>query len=411
MVKSLRHIPPPGEKRIAMRVTAGAERALRGGHPWVFDQAIQSQSHEGRAGDLAVVFDKGRKFLGIGLYDPHSPIRVRVLAYGKPTPINQETFRGRLEEAARKREDLPGDTTGYRLVHGANDGLPGLVIDRYEATLVVKLYTAAWLPHLNDLLPPLVELVSPERLVLRLSRGVQKQQESLYGLDDGDLLLGDLPDGPLLFKENGLIFEVDPFRGHKTGFYLDQRENRERAGKLSVGMSVLNLFAYTGGFSIYAARGGAREVTSVDTSNPALAAAQRNFAHNQDIPGVETCQHRVIQGDVFDALPRLAAKGLAFDMVIIDPPAFAKREAEINRAIQAYQRLTHLGLKVLKPGGILVQASCSSRVGAKDFFHAVNGAARSTGRPLVEIERTGHPSDHPVGFKEGAYLKCLFARG
>ncbi len=209
----------------------------------------------------------------------------------------------------------------------------------------------------------------------------------------------------VLFKENGLTFEADPIHGQKTGFFLDQRENRLRVQKLSKGKSVLNVFAYTGGFSVYAARGGAKEVVSVDVSQQALEAAVRNMEHNK----LTNVHHETIAEDAFDALAKMKSQNRLFDMVIIDPPMFAQSEKQIVSALAAYHKLTRLGLGVLKKGGTLVQASCSSRVDAESFFDAVNKTARDSGRRLTEIERTGHAFDHPIGFNEGAYLKCLFA--
>ena len=253
------HIPPPSERRLALRVTAAAQYALRGGHPWLFDQAILSQSGEGRPGDLAVIFDDRKRFLAIGLYDPTSPLRVRVLQHGEPAPVDHAWLRSRLAAAAALRFSLSTTgTTGYRLVHGENDGLPGLVIDRYEQTLVVKLYTLAWIPRLADLLPVLEELVPAHSIVLRLTRAVSARPEFLYGLADGSILAGAPPDGPVLFSENGLRFEADVVHGQKTGFFLDQRDNRARVEALAAGRRTLNVFAYTGGFSLYAARAARR---------------------------------------------------------------------------------------------------------------------------------------------------------
>ncbi len=407
---ALAHIPGPADRRIALRVTPAAERSLRRGHPWLFDRAIRRQSHEGRAGDLAVIFDRKRRFLAVGLYDPHSPIRVRILHHGKPAAINRDWFEARLAAAVQLRAPLLKEaTTGYRLVHGENDGLPGLVVDRYDRTLVLKLYTPAWLPHLRDVLPALARVSPAERLVLRLGRAAQEQPQALHGLSDGVILSGPALDGPVLFLENGLRFEANPVRGQKTGFFLDQRENRARVEKLAADKTVLDLFAYTGGFSLYAARGGARVVVSLDASEPALAAAARNFALNRRHPSVAAATHELLAEDAFEALARLGKSRRRFDVVIVDPPAFARRQAQVARALRAYEQLTRLSLGVLRPGGTLVQASCSSRVSAEEFFETVNRAAAQTGRPLREIERTGHPLDHPVGFKEGAYLKCLFA--
>ena len=403
-------IPGPGARRVAVRVTPAAERALRQGHPWLFEQAVRQQSHDGQPGDLAVAFDRRRRFLAVGLYDPSSPIRVRILQRGNPATIDREWFRSRLAAAAQLRASLPGrGTTGYRLVHGENDGLPGLVVDRYGRTLVLKLYTPAWIPHLRDVLPALADVFPAERLVLRLGRAVQARPQHLYGLSDGMVLSGPDLDGPVAFRENGLCFEADPVHGQKTGFFLDQRENRARVEGLAAGKTVLDVFAYTGGFSVYAARGGARTVVSLDVSQPALAAAARNLALNRDHPSVAVAAHELLAGDAFETLAELRQGGRRFDLVIIDPPAFARGQAQVARALSAYGQLTHLGLGVLRPGGTLVQASCSSPVGAEPFFATVNQAAAQAGRPLREIERTGHPLDHPVTFPEGTYLKCLFA--
>lgn len=407
------HIPRPSGRRIAVRVTPAAEQAVRRGHPWLFDHAIRQQSRAGAPGDLAVIFDCKRRFLAVGLYDPDSPIRVRILQRGEPAPIDRDWFRARLMAAAQLRSPLlkKGDTTGYRLVHGENDGLPGLVIDRYDRTLVLKLYTLAWLPHLYDVLSALADVAPAERLVLRLGRTVQERPRHLHGSSDGAVLFGPALDGPVVFRENGLRFESDPVHGQKTGFFLDQRDNRARVEKLASGKTVLNVFAYTGGFSLYAARGGAKAITSIDMSRPALAAAVRNFALNRHHPSVAAAAqtHEVLAQDAFEALRRLGQRGRRFDLVIIDPPAFAKKQAEVKRALAAYERLTRLGLGVSQPGGTLALSSCSSRVNADQFFATVRRAAAQAGRPLREIERTGHPLDHPVGFKEGAYLKCIFA--
>jgi 23S rRNA (cytosine1962-C5)-methyltransferase len=392
-----------------VRVTAAAERALRGGHPWLFEGSIREQSREGRPGDLAVVFDRRGRFLAVGLYDPLSVIRVRLLQHRDPAPIDRHWFYARLAAAHQRRAPLRDqDIDGYRVVHGENDGLPALVVDRYAGTLVLKLYTAAWLPHLRDVLPALLDVVPAERVVLRLGRAVRAHQEYLHGLREG-VLLGPPLEGPVVFREYGLRFEVDPIHGQKTGFFLDQRENRRRVEQRARGKSTLNVFAYSGAFSVYAARGGAPRALSVDQSEPALEAARRNFERNRDHPAVAAAEHRVLAGDAFEMLEALAGQGRRFDLVIIDPPAFATRQDEVAGALAAYRRLTRMGLAVLSPGGTLVTASCSRPVERDAFFAAVHRAAGEAGRPLRELERTGHPLDHPIGFPEGAYLKCLFA--
>jgi 23S rRNA (cytosine1962-C5)-methyltransferase len=406
----LSELPKPAVQRIALRITAPAERALKQGHPWIFDQSITEQSHEGAPGDLAVIFDGKRRFLGVGLYDPTSTIRVRVLQKIKPAAIDTNWFIEKIKTADAIRNPLTKqDTNGYRLVHGENDGLPGLVIDRYAETLVLKIYTPAWVPHLKDVLSALEQTQSFNHLILRLSRLLNKQTDDLHGLTDGITLTAQTPEGLILFKENGITFECDPINGQKTGFFLDQRENRERVRELSKGKSVLNVFSYTGGFSLYAADGGAKEVVSVDFSTPATQATLRNIEHNQNKPNVKNAKFETLDQDAFEALAQMKASGRQFDIVILDPPMFAQNQSQVETALTAYRRLTHLGLDVLKRGGILVQASCSSRVSTVEFFDAIHQSARETGRPLEEIERTGHALDHPITYKEGAYLKCLFA--
>jgi 23S rRNA (cytosine1962-C5)-methyltransferase len=245
--------------------------------------------------------------------------------------------------------------------------------------------------------------------MLRLSREAQARPADLHELADGMALVGDAPNGPVMFGENGLRFAADLLRGQKTGFFLDQRDNRARVERLAAGRRTLNVFAYTGGFSLYAARGGAPTVTSVDISAGALADAERNFALNRDDPGVAAAQHVTLAGDAFRVLADLRAQGRKFDLVIVDPPALAVREGQAAGALDAYARLTRLALGVAAPGGALMLASCSARVPSDDFYAAVLRAATMAGRPLTEIERTGHALDHPIGFPEGAYLKALFA--
>lgn len=245
--------------------------------------------------------------------------------------------------------------------------------------------------------------------MLRLSRQLAAQPDYLYGLSDGTVLAGEPITGPVLFEENGLRFEADVRQGQKTGFFLDQRDNRARVEKLAAGRRTLNVFAYTGGFSLYAARAGAPDILSVDASAPALEAAQRNFALNAHLATVAAARHKVLTADAFAALAGLRQRGQRFDLVIVDPPALAHRAEDAHRALRVYGHLAALALSVTAPGGVLVMSSCSSRVAAPSFFATVNRVARHKGRPLQELERTGHPIDHPIGFPEGAYLKCLFA--
>jgi 23S rRNA (cytosine1962-C5)-methyltransferase len=396
-----------------LRVVPPAERHLRDGHPWLYDTSISEQDGEGAPGDFAVVFDRKNRFLSIGLYDPASPIRVRMLHSGKPAPIDGAWFRARLGTAVALRAPLSAPerprTDGCRLVNGESDGFPGLVVDRYASTLVVKLYTPAWIPHLAVILPELLDVQPAERIVLRLNRSMRREPTSLHGLTDGQILVGPPLAGPVVFSENGLRFEADPLFGQKTGFFLDQRDNRSRVEELSRGREVLNVFSYTGGFSVYAARGGARSVTSVDLSAPAIAGVERNFALNMDVPRVRSCPHHPVVGDAFDVLSGMAQTGRRFGLVVLDPPMFAQSKFQVEPALEAYRRLCRMGLAVLESGGSLVQASCSARVPAEAFFAAVEETAAEIGRPLRDIQCTAHAIDHPARFLESSYLKCLFA--
>jgi 23S rRNA (cytosine1962-C5)-methyltransferase len=387
-------------------VTSDALRQIRGGSPWIYDGSITSVSHDGAPGDLAVVFDDRRNFAAIGLWDPTSPIRVKVLHRGAPATIDRDWWRDRLATALEQRRGLVEDdtTTAYRCVHGENDGLPGLVVDRYDQTLAVKLYTSAWFPHLAVVVDALVELIAPVRVVLRLSRAVGSGET--FGLADGDTILGEPPDGPVLFRERDLTLEADVVHGQKTGHFLDQRDNRALVRSMAAGADVLDVFASTGGFSVAAAAGGARSVHLVDQSAPALAAAERNLAHNRRLAAVRRCAVSTTVGDAFRVLAGLGPE--RFDIVVVDPPSFASNQAAVPRALAAHARLTHLALGVIRPGGTMIQASCSSRVTEDEFVATVLRAAETARADVHETRRTGHPVDHPIGFEYGAYLKAVF---
>jgi len=397
--------------RLAVRVTKDAERQIRGGHPWVFDGSIQSVKPKGEPGDLAVVFDDKRRFLAIGLYDPASPIRIKVLHRGDPTPIDASFWAARIDAALAARPELVGAATtdGYRVVHGENDGLPGLVVDRYAEVLVVKLYSEAWFPHLNDVIAVLVERLAPAAIVLRLARVVEPDADA--GWIDGHTIYGALPNGSSIvtFRENSLTFEADVVHGQKTGFFLDQRDNRALIRSRSVGRRVLDVYSCSGGFTVNAAAGGAVSVHSIDISAGAIAASRRNMALNADRPNVAACTHEATVGDATTVLRGLLRAKARFDMVIIDPPSMASTKAQIDGALATYARLADLGIELLDGGGVLFQASCSSRVNATDFYDTVAGMADRVGRPLARETYTAHAVDHPVSFPEGAYLKAVIA--
>jgi len=444
--------PMPAEdtvkSRLRLRVSAAAEAALRGGHPWLFADSIREQNRQGAAGELAVVYDRQDRFLAIGLFDPDSPIRMRALHVGKPVRLDREWWRARLGAAIERRRGLfDAQTTGYRCIHGEGDGWPGLVLDRYGSVFVLKIYSAAWLPRLEEIGGLISEELRPEQLVLRLSRNVQEAARP-WGVEDGfaarvmdaqwatrpraserkraaervdaaeclsyspaplsTFSASAQPQLPVLFLESGLRFESEVVRGQKTGFFLDQRENRRRVESLAAGRDVLNAFSFSGGFSLYAARGGAGSVTDLDISPRALESARRNFELNQAQSTVARCPRVAVQADAFDWFDRNPRP--RYDLVILDPPSLAKRETERAGAIRAYARLAEGAIRVLRRGGVLVAASCSAHVTAEEFFRTVQTAAARSGRRFEEVAPTRHPPDHPATIPEAQYLKCVYLR-
>ena len=397
------NLPNVSAQTIAVKIKPSIERIIRKEHPWLFDAGITKQSKEGNAGDLAIIYDnKKNKFLAVGLYDPFSPIRIKLLQFKKSARINDEWFHQKITAAYEKRQSLLAtDTNSYRFVHGENDGLPSLIADVYADVLVVKLYSLIWLPYLSDIFKNLLEISKCQTLVLRLSRNVQQQTDALQGLEDGQVLYGNLENEVVVFKEHGGLFSAKVIHGHKTGYFLDHRHNRKHIGTLSKNKSVLDIFAYAGGFSVHALAGGAKEVVSLDISEQALEMAKDNALLNK-----LEANHKVLAGDAFEKMEQLSQQNKKFDIVVVDPPSFAKRDSERDRAIRSYGQLTKLAIKLVAKNGLLVMASCSSRVSADEFFRTVTYELERSNKKFEETNRTFHDVDHPIGFPEGAYLKC-----
>ncbi|RMH36708.1 MAG: class I SAM-dependent rRNA methyltransferase [Deltaproteobacteria bacterium] len=347
-------------------------RAIRASHPWVFRRALHLPRREPAAGALVVVEDRGEP-LCVGYYDPESPIAVRVLSLDPAERIDRAWVRRRVAAAAAARESIV-DTDALRIVHGENDYLPGLVVDRYGDAGVVAFdgagAAALWSRFEDDI-----------RAVARARR------------PEGDLVR---------VTEAGAAFEVDLVRGQKTGLFLDQRDNRLRVRSLAAGRTVLNLFSYTGGFTVHAALGGARRTTSVDSARPAMAALARNLALNH----LDPAAHEAVVADAFSFLEEAVRRGRRWELVVCDPPAFARSERARPRALRAYRRLNRLAAAVVEPGGMLVTASCSSHVTDADLLAVVADCDRR-----VRVTHIGGAAaDHPVApaFPEGRYLTCLF---
>jgi 23S rRNA (cytosine1962-C5)-methyltransferase len=301
----------------------------------------------------------------------------------------------------RRTGILDSETNGLRWINGESDSFPGLVLDQYADTFVLKLYSAVWFSRFDEILDLLREELRPQGLMLRLSRNIQSGAKNF---SDSSTLIGTPPEGPVVFLESGLKFEADVLKGQKTGFFLDQRENRRAIGKLSRGKDVLNAFSFSGGFSVHAARGGARNVTDVDISAHALESARRNFALNERV--VSATKHHCIQSDVFESIRTAPAE--SYDVVILDPPSLAKREAERAGAITAYANLATAGLRLVRSGGILLCCSCSAHVSAEEFFGAVQKSAARSGRKFQVMETRREPPDHHASFREAEYLKAIY---
>ena len=357
-------------------------------------------------GELSVVYDRNNRFLALGLFDPESPLRIRVLHKGKPVQVTDEWWRCRLNDAVDRRAGILDEhTTACRLINGESDGWPGLVLDRYADVLVLKVYTAAWLARLPMLTELLRDALHPKAIVLRLSRNVQPAF-ARSGFTDGQVLFGERVDGPVVFLETGIRFEADVIKGQKTGFFLDQRENRREVELLASDCAVLNAFSFSGGFSLYAARGGARSVTDLDISEHALANAQRNFALNEGDPTIARCRHETIQADAFDWLEK--QNNRTFDLIVLDPPSLAKRESERASAVRAYGKLAAGAIQHLRRGGTLLAASCSAHVQSQEFFDTISKAAVKSRRQFQLLKTTQHAPDHSAAFAEAQYLKCIY---
>ncbi|MEM9992148.1 MAG: class I SAM-dependent rRNA methyltransferase [Bacteroidota bacterium] len=370
-------LPKITPQRIAVKVKAVAERSIRQEHPWIFESSITKQSAEAKAGDLAIIYDKKKnKFLALGLFDPHSPIRIKLIQFKRPATLDEDWFKERVKTAYQKRQPLLAtDTNSYRLIYGENDGFPNFIADVYAEVLVVKLYAAIWLPYLHILLPILLKASNCKTLVLRLSRNMERIHPQLHGLQNGQVLHGTLEKEVIIFREHGLQFTANVIRGHKTGYFLDHRHNRQKIGMLSKGKRVLDIFAYAGGFSVHALAGGAKEVVSLDISKQALNMATENVHLN----GL-SAQHGTLAVDAFKGMQALEQDGKRFDIVIVDPPSFAKQDSECPKALQAYRRLAKLAIPLVAKNGILLLASCSSRINAEDFFKNAQQALESSKR-------------------------------
>ena len=383
-----------------LRLARAASVAVRRGHPWVWREAIARQPRDLHAGAPVELVDEAGVCLARGLWDASSPIAARVYLRGPGPPLDARAIAGLVEGAAALRDRMfQGDATdAYRLCNGEGDRVPALVLDRYASLAVMRIDGELLAPWVERLVDPVSRLLSGRGITTLALR-----VEADPGGSRLRVLYGPPPPERLFVREHGMAMEVDPWRGQKTGAFLDQRENRARVRVLARGRDrVLNLFSYAGGFSVAAALGGARQVTSVDTAAAAHASAQRSFREN----GLSPDTHAFVTADVFDFLARAAARKDRYDLVISDPPSFAPNERARPRAMTAYRKLHAAAAAVLAEGGVLCAASCSSHVDAEAFASTLDDAALGDSK-LRLLELLGQPADHPTlpAWPEGRYLK------
>jgi 23S rRNA (cytosine1962-C5)-methyltransferase len=382
------------------------EKSLLRRHPWIFAGAIHSVDESSIASGATVdLISSEGHFLARASYSPVSQIRARVWTF-VDEPVDKEFFRKRIKAAIAKRLTLNVQrySDAYRLVHAESDGIPGLIVDRYDDVLVLQSLTAGsefWKEHIADIL---VEETGIQNIYERSDADVRE----LEGLQPvTGILRGTIPDSRIIINEYHLKFYVDIQHGHKTGFYLDQRHNRNHVGEFAKDRDVLNCFCYTGGFSIHALANGAKTVLSVDSSADALALLEENITLNR--VRVPADRHTSLEGDVFQLLRKFRDENRSFDLIILDPPKFAPTAAHAEKASRAYKDINLLAFKLLRHSGILFTYSCSGGIDAALFQKIVASAALDAGTDATIIEHLSQESDHPVSlhFPEGAYLKGL----
>ncbi len=387
-------------------VQDGREKSLQRRHPWVFSGAVERIEGAPASGDTVQVCDTQGGFLAWAAYNPQSQICARVWSWQAAEKIDADFIYRKISNAlnARNQLKLNQHSNGMRLIHGESDGLPGLIVDQYADVLVAQLGSAGaerWRDTIADVLQGLCKPVC----IYERSDSDGRELEGLPKRNE--ILRGKLP-AELSIAENGIHIALDVAAGQKTGFYLDQRDNRKLIGKLAEGRDVLNCFCYTGGFSLYALRGGAKSVLSIDSSAEALQLAQRNVELN----GFDAARAEWQDKDVFEALRKLRDQNRKFDLIVLDPPKFAPTAAFAEKAARAYKDINLLGLKLLRPGGILATFSCSGGISDDLFQKIIAGAALDAGVDAQIVHKVHAAADHPVllSFPEGAYLKGLVLR-
>ena len=393
----------------AVRLKPGKSRESIGRHPWILDASVVESISPPRQGEQVDVLGADGKWIGRGLYHPQSRIRVRMYAWSQEESLGSELFLRRVDQAIDLRDQILARTShsdSLRWINSEGDFLSGLVVDGFAGNLVVQVTAGVVLPYLDAILTQLVSKLRPRSILLSVDEKTAKNE----GIEAREhVVYGELPTGPFSIRENGLTWRVDLVGGQKTGYYLDQRDNRLAAALWTPkGAKVLDVCTYAGGFALTIAKHGVCEsVVAVDSSVKALDLARANAQAN----GL-TDQIVWEQADFFEALSLRVDRGELFDMIVLDPPKLAGARDKVPKAMAAYHRLNYLALRCLRPGGILVTCSCSGRVGRSDFLDVLLGSARRAGKDLQILENRGAGADHPVNIHcpETDYLKCIIAR-
>lgn len=385
----------------------GREKSLLRRHPWIFSGAVASMSGKARAGDTVEVKTSNGELSGYGAHSPESQIRVRMWSFDPQEKIDAHFFRIKLERAieARKRLQLDKVTNAYRVVNAESDGLPGIVIDRYDEFLVCQFLSAGAEFWKQDIIEQLARLLPVKGIYERSDVDIRQKEglQPAFGV-----LTGETPPDIIEIKEGDCRFYVDIKHGHKTGFYLDQRDNRAAVAEFSHGADVLNCFSYSGGFGIYALKAGAKKITNIDSSAALLELASRNAVLNQ----LAASHTENVNGDVFKILREYRDENRQFDLIVLDPPKFAESKDQLKKACRGYKDINLLAFKLIRPGGILFTFSCSGLMEGSLFQKIVADAALDAGRDAQMIRWLTQAADHPtaLNFPEGSYLKGMICQ-
>jgi 23S rRNA (cytosine1962-C5)-methyltransferase len=389
---------------IKITLKPGRSAPFSNRHPWLFSGAIAKESSLAKAGDWVKVVDDKDVFIAYGLYNPHSQIRIRLYAFEQDNVPHTSFWDDKIKQSIELREHIlgftPSSDSAYRIINSEGDGLSGLTIDRYGEYLAVQFTSLALYMHKDAIISSLITYAKPKGIIIRTEADMLAEEK--LELKDG-IVYGNMPQSPIIIKENGVLFEINLSTGQKTGFYLDQRANRVYLQSFVKGKTVLDLCTYSGGFALHSAKAGAKAVTAVDVSANALELAKQNAALN-GFTNIE-----FVKADMFKYLENCVEKGIIYDTIILDPPKMTHSKGSLSSALSGYLKLNAMALKCLSTQGILVTCSCSGRVSRDDFLNLLHRAAMINNSSLRILGVRGADIDHPVSTScpESEYLKCV----